>query len=59
PVQEIKGSDLVFLATLRNGIRTIKGGPNNYTQSRTISYVDLMNLRYSQEKTLDLIENVS
>ncbi|RIB22390.1 kinase-like domain-containing protein [Gigaspora rosea] len=56
-VQEIKESDLIFIATLRNGIRTIKGEPKNYTQSRTISCVDLMNLHCSQENILDLIEN--
>ncbi|CAG8731813.1 11199_t:CDS:1, partial [Racocetra persica] len=58
-VQEIKDSDIVFVATLRSGIRTIKGECGNYTQSRTISFVDLMNLRNPQERALDLIENVN
>ncbi|RIB22746.1 hypothetical protein C2G38_2033338 [Gigaspora rosea] len=56
---EIKGvSCLVFMATWVKGVRTIKSESGKYTQSRTISSVDLMKLNYSQTNTLELLENV-
>ncbi|RIB22745.1 hypothetical protein C2G38_954481 [Gigaspora rosea] len=57
-LQEIKGeSDFVSMATWVKGVRTFKGESGKFTQSRTISSVDLMKLNYSQTSTLELVEN--
>ncbi|RIB22741.1 hypothetical protein C2G38_2033335 [Gigaspora rosea] len=56
-LQEIKGeSNIVFIATWVKGVRTIKGESGNFTQSRTISSVDLMKLEYSQTNISDILE---
>ncbi|RIB04926.1 hypothetical protein C2G38_2048030 [Gigaspora rosea] len=57
-LQEIKAeSDIVFVATWVKGVRTIKGESGKFTQSRTISSVDLMKFNYSQTNTLELLEH--
>ncbi|CAG8844152.1 22525_t:CDS:2, partial [Racocetra persica] len=50
-VQEIKKSDSVFVATWNDGIRLIKRESGNHT--RTISFVNLMELHYSRTKISD------
>ncbi|RIB03658.1 kinase-like domain-containing protein [Gigaspora rosea] len=54
--EEIKEeSNSIFMATWLNGVRTIKGESGKYTQSRTISCVDLINLHCTQASITDLI----
>ncbi|CAG8453148.1 15026_t:CDS:10 [Dentiscutata erythropus] len=48
--------NLIFTATWLNDIRTIKGESGKYTQSRTISCVDLIKLHCSQTSISDHIE---
>lgn len=55
--QEIEESNLMSIATWLNGVRTVKCEPGKYTQSRTISSVDLMKFNYVQMSTLDLLKN--
>ncbi|CAG8544399.1 10074_t:CDS:2 [Dentiscutata erythropus] len=52
---EVKEHSLIFIASWLNGIRTIKSVSGNYTQSRTISYVDLMKLHCSQTSVSDVV----
>ncbi|RIB25740.1 hypothetical protein C2G38_2066781 [Gigaspora rosea] len=56
-LKEIKGiANLAFMATWVKGVRTVKGESGKFTQSRTISSVDIITLNNSETNTSEQLK---